>query len=429
MDSKHLGFLTRLFLCGGLIALSAACSQGPDIDHASDYNIGNPLQSISSMTTQDGGEAQQVVLFDKLLRRIHQFDLGSMQALRSFAVRNPEQDHYVLNGKNGNYLIDLSLQTLTIYNQYNQANYQPFPTKMQGKPKGAYFDPNSGVFVVYDDLQTVGMMTLDPHGEVLKADTFGATVVPGSTATIAAGDVDSSGDLILSMTDNSIVVVDIMKTLSGVGVNANGWNVKKVFTVPLSDILWLAPLPLSAPGADQLILARSNDKISVINTNTGTVDSSYTIASGRVEKLSKYADPHAVVRNDRQATIVFARDGVIETKTFIVTPGPNQIYSVLSSTLSLAKDSWSFVDTTTSVRGIFNDLEETHDSRHFKRYALTRGIATHNVAIDNEPQIEISSTFIFALFKDELGYAERINVSTEEKKTVQRFNLHYIPAN
>jgi hypothetical protein len=88
------------------------------------------------------------------------------------------------------------------------------------------------------------------------------------------------------------------------------------------------------------------------------------------------------------------------------------------------------VDTTSPVIHIFNDMEEAHTDRRFKRYNLSRHLNTQNLAISNNPQVEISDSFIFSLFKDELGYAERINVSTEEVKSMKLFNLHYIiPAN
>lgn len=425
MRSKMTAYLRFGFL-GAYLLVMAACSEGVQPDRSSDYVIGNPLQSMTSLVSANGVESNQVVLFDKMLRRIHQFDLDSMKAVRSFGVRNPSDEHFVLNGKDGRYVIDMSLKSLTVFNHLNQA--QQNPLKLQGKPKSAYFDANSGIFLLYDDLQSVGLMSLDPNGEILKTNLLGASVLDNSTASIAAGDIDASGNLIASLTDDTMVVVDTLKTLDGIGTNTKGWFVTDTFSVALTDISWVAPLPKPNLAAHQLVLVRSSDKIAVVDTVDKVIVSSLAI-TGRVEKLSKQVDPHVILRDDNHVTLVYAKNGVIQTMPLVVPRASGQVNTIMSSTLNLAKDTWSFVDTTENFGGLFNDLDTARTSRRFKRYLVSRHVATHNVAIDNEPQIAIANSFIFALYKDELGYAERIHVSTEEKKTIERFNLRYIPVN
>jgi hypothetical protein len=402
-----------------------ACTPKDTADITPEHTLGIPPKSISALTAPDGTQSQTLVIFDKMLRRIHQFDLDKLIALRSFEVMDPAEDHYVINGNNGNYVIDLTSKALTIFDKYNNVNYKP--VRFVGKPKGTFFDTNTGIFGLYDDEMTVVLLSLDGNGEVLKSAVRGPSFVPGSSAVISSGDMDSKGRLIVALTDGSIVIADTMATINGTSLNPKGWNIVSQFSTGLTDISWVAPLPLSAPAANQLILVRASDRVAVIDTVTQAVVSTFML-DGTVTKLSKSLDPHLIVKKDSAYTLVYARGGVIETKSFLFTGTRESINQIMSSELNLARDTWSFVDTTIPLFSLFNDLEETHKDRRFKRFALNQQLATHNMKLSDEPQIEIADRFVFGLFNDELGYAEKTDVDTEHVQKLERFNLHYVPA-
>src|SRR5689334_581872 len=121
MDFKKIAAVVSLICSAGLVACSAHIAG----EENGDYLIGNPTQSVAALNTPDEGQSQSLVIFDKTVRRIHQFDLTAMTHKRSFAVRNPDNEHYVLYGQSGDYIVDLSQKGLSIFNKYDQANHQP----------------------------------------------------------------------------------------------------------------------------------------------------------------------------------------------------------------------------------------------------------------------------------------------------------------
>lgn len=410
MDFKKLitafGFLSFLGL--------ASCGySGGALTETNDYIIGNPTKSMSGLSSRDEGESSSVVLFDKTVRRIHQFDIVNMKHVRSFAVRNSEEAHSVLHGQGGNYIVDLSSKGLTIFNKYNQANHQALG--FQGKPKSAAFLPSKGLLVVYDDLMSVGMLKLDVNGEVLNSWLGGASIVGNKT--IASGDINSDGTLILALSDDSIVLVDLEQSMT-----QKKW-VFTQFTTTLSDLRWIAPLPQ----APHQILVRSKDKFSLIDINTHALLSSETI-TGTERLASKFNDPHILVESGGILKVVYAEGGLVKTKTVYRPNSSSKINYVLASNLDLARDEWSFVDSPAYFTTIFGDLDATQEERNFKRYRFSDLLATHTKKVPNKTQMDLASGFIFALFPSELGYAVRYDIQSENSSAVKLFNLKYIPA-
>ncbi|MGZ3748875.1 MAG: hypothetical protein ACXWRE_15515 [Pseudobdellovibrionaceae bacterium] len=384
-------------------------------DKTADNIIGNPTQNVTSLHTPDEGEFRNIVLFDKVVRRIHQFDLTNMQHVRSFAVRNPSAEHFVLYGQNGDYIIDLSTKGLSIFDKNGQANHQPI--QYLGTPQSAAFLPSKGLLVVYDDLTSVGLLKLDNQGKVLGTWVGGSTVV--DIRTIAAGDLNEDGKLVLALNTGQIVVVDPEKSIA-----QKTWVVESTFNTELSDIKWVAPLPKSP----HLVFLRAAGTLALIDLNLKAQISSYTVAD-EIVKLSKLNDPHVVMESGNAVKIAYVEESQIKEKTFYI--GKTKYFEMkylMSSNLDLDKDTWSFVDTTENVNYFFNDLDKVQKGRRFIRYRFSDSLALYNVPVANDTQVEIAENFIFSLFPRELGYALRYDLETEHQSSLERFNLKYIPA-
>jgi len=390
--------------CGGKIAGS---------NNDEDYFLGDPLKSLASMSTPDEGDSQIAVLFDKTVRRIHQFDVVGMKHIRSFEVRNPNDDHNVLYGNGGNYIIDLSYKNLSIFNKNNQAVHQPI--KLPGKPLSAKFLPSKGLLVVYDDTMSVGMLKLSAEGEVLKSWMGPPIVARGSS--ISAGDLNTEGQLILALNNGSMVVVDIEKCM-----DEQAWGNLDPFATGLGDIKWLAPLPTTP----KQVLIRSSQKISLFDIDSKSVISNYDLP-GNVIKVSKFNDPHVIVQNGSKIEIVYAQGSQVLNRTFIPRFKDSEVYSLLSTQLDLAKDSWTFVDSKESVSYFWNDLNGTQKQRRVVRNRFSDFQSIYNMPIANDSQVELATGFVFALFPSELGYAVRYDLATESTTDLKFFNLKYFP--
>ncbi|MBS1971155.1 MAG: hypothetical protein JSU04_12650 [Bdellovibrionales bacterium] len=411
MDSKKLFAILGFIYCAGLVGCGVNSGLGDDRD----YYVGNLTKDIAALTTPDEGQSQNLVIFDKKVRRIHQFDLTEMKHVRSFEVRNPEIPHYVLYGNAGNYIVDLSEKGISIFNRYNQANHNPI--KFLGKPVSAAFLPSKSLVIVYDDLMTVGMMKLDANGEVVKKWVGGASIANGGT--IASGDLNADGKLILALSDGSVVVTDPEASM-----DAHSWVASTPIATGLNDIKWLAPLPKTP----SQVMLRAYGKIALLDLTSKTIVSSYDIQDS-VTKLSKFNDPHVVMQTGAVVKVAYAKNSAIQVKTFYTNVGKLEMNYLLSSNLDLTKNTWSFVDTTERTDYFFfNDVDASKKNRHFVRYDFDNVVATHEMNVANDTQVEIADDFIFALFPRALGYGVRYDIDTERQSELARFNLKYIPA-
>lgn len=416
MDSKKLLAIFGFIYCASLVG----CGFQYNPNTADRENlVGNLTKDVAALTTPDEGQAQSLVLFDKQVRRIHQFDLTAMQHIRSFEVHNPEIPHYVLYGNAGNYIVDLSEKGISVFNRFDKANHNPI--KFQGKPISAAFLPSKGLVIVYDDLMTVGMMKLDNNGDVIKKWVGGAKIANGNT--IAAGDLNSSGQLILALSDGSVVVADPEASM-----DAKDWRMAlghtSTIATNLTNISWIAPLPKTP----NQVMIRSSGKLSLLDLNSQAIISSYDIVD-TVSKMSKFNDPHVVMKSGTKVKVAYVNDSNIQVKTFILNTQQFEMNYLLSTNLDLAKNTWSFVDTTQTLDyWFFNDVDATKKDRRFVRYDFDQVAATQKMTVADEAQIEIADDFIFALFPRALGYAVRYDIETERQSELARFNLKYIPA-
>jgi hypothetical protein len=418
MDFKKLFSVLVLVCFTGL----AACTGQIAGDDSDDHGIGEKTTNTSSLITVDGTEPQNVVIFDKTVRRIHQFDLATMKHVRSFEVMNPGDEHFVLYSQNGNYIVDMSMKGLSIFNKYNQANHRPIT--FEGKPKSAAFNDVKGLLVVYDDLMTVGILKLDPNGEVLDKWKNGFGI--GGNSTISSGDLNADGKLVLAMSSGEFAVVDIDGTLALQGTNRH-W-VYSSFATNLVDVKWVAALRQDP----NRVLVRSAAEIALVDLSTQSVISRMNITDD-VVKVSRYNDPHVIMRNSSAIKVVYVDGAQLKVKQFILGARNYSINGILNSNLNLTTDHWTFVDTSRRVRNIFNDLDETRTDRQFRRFLFNNSnngpLSTENKAVPSDAQIELSTNFIFSLYPSELGYAVRSDINTDEKVEAKLFNLEYIPAN
>lgn len=412
MVSKKLLNILGALLC--LSLASCAFRMGNSDDGNSDNIIGNPTKSVAALTTPDEGQSQNLVLFDKTVRRIHQFDLTTMKHVRSFGVRNPDIDHYVLYANTGNYIVDLSAKGLSIFNRYDQANHRPIA--FQGTPVSAAFLPSKGLVVVYDDLMSVGMLKLDGNGEVQKRWVGGAAIANGGT--IAAGDLNEDGKLILALSDGSVVVTDPEQSM-----DQKTWVKDTPIATGLTSIKWIAPVP-KVPNQ---IMIRASGKIALLDLITKSIISSYTVTD-EVVKVSKFNDPHIVMQSGNEIKVAYVNSSQIAVKSFFLHMGQFEMNYLMSSILDLTKNTWSFVDTKEPVNYFFNDLDAAKKNRRFVRYDFDQVVATKQMDVANDTQVEVADDFIFALFPRELGYAVKYDIDSESQSELARFNLKYIPA-
>lgn len=395
-----------LFLVLGLASCAPVKS-----DTADDENVlGQKLDSVSGLRTVDGLQAQKVTMFDPTIKKIHQFDLSNMTWLKTLRVLNTSEKHYVLDSGNLNYIVDLSLKHISIFDRDSNATHNP--VHMMGNPISAAFRPDLGWLVVYDDLQSVAVMKLSNEGQVLDSYVFGAVVDGGRS--IVSGDLQDDGSLVLGLSDNSIAVVDLQASLNA---QPKKW-ISSVHATTLSRISWIAPVP-NRVGR---LLMKTSDQVVLYDLPSKTVLQDLSINSNDVVKLSKSWDPHVVVSDSSTSMKLIYTDGnTLQGRSFVLR---DFVYSVLNSDLDWRNDSWTYVYLK-NTKGFswFNDVNQKTEDRQLVRFRISDQLALQSKSIDNKAQIRLSSNFIFALYPSVLGYAKKVSILGDEEASVSKFNL------
>jgi hypothetical protein len=431
-------FLVRLpVICLTLSALLAGCGGRPVDDHTKDeFKVGVPVASMSTLTRLDGVDKEQIFIFDELVRKIHQFAASEMTFVKSLIVRNPEAKHYLISADHGGYVVDLSLKRISIFDKSGSENRDPL--SLQGELISTAFRSDLGILVIYDINSNVGILQIDAEGGVQKRF-IGAAV---NSHGISAGDVLSTGDLVLALDDGTLCSMDLTKTLdsttnlltttppiaSSQSVGGHGEWIFKVAPFPsgLVGINWVAPIPEDS----KLVLVHSKDslggleKLAVIDLTTQKIVAVEDLTGWRLEKYSKAVNPHIILREDKwQANpnslkIMSVENGKIKARIL-----NNRANRIMISELDLKKDQWSIVDSSKTTTHLFNDIDEVKENRSFVRYNFASGVAVKSMALPSGAQLQLGQAFAFALFPTKLGFALRYDLTTEETKESRLFNL------
>jgi hypothetical protein len=398
-------WLNILSLAGMVFGLSA-CNGGLLLPP--DHLIGEKLRNISAMADEGGVDQTNIAIYDKTVGRVHQFDLAESELVRSFPVRNPAAEHSVLYAQSGNYLIDLTTKSITIFDKFHRSKEDPIV--LIGKPISAAFRPSLGFLVLYDDLMSVGVIKLGADGSVIKAAVFGGAL---GSETISAGDIDELGRLILAMSDGSIQIVDLDATL-----NSNSWSSTTV-NVNVGSALWLAPVR----GAPNKVLVQQWNKLVVVDLPDQEVKDGPDVYYRDVLFRGRATDSHVVYRDSKDSTqirIAFVSGGAVVDKPMSFAPE-----AVITSRLDLTNDSWTLLGAGSIVYDFWTG-KPSFKSVRMRRWRFTDRLATYDEKMPETATFEVNANRAFALFPSKLGFAWNFNLLTQTRRDLVHFNVPFI---
>lgn len=414
-----------------LLLSACAYQEGPKTDHSEDNIVGNNLSSVSSVNSESGADQAKIAMYDPTVCRIHQFDMGTGTWERTLTPPVQHGAHKVMYDPNGNYVIDVTDASLTVLNK--DGTTQDPLVSFVGAPKSASFRPQLGYVAMQDDSKTAVLMTIDSTGFLNGRRSLGQIV--HDDVTMLAGDIDDQGNLILALSDGNIALYNIPQTIA-----TGTWTLTYQFQSGLSDINWLAPLH---DGSHQILVKTSGDHpaIAVFDTqNKVQVGSTYQVPSNRlVIKTSKLYDPHFIIREDTRsssgtATIVYASAGALHT-----VPITNSIRNVLSSRISVTKNTWSMVDTSVwkiwdpfykvmyNGRITFDDYNIVQQDRLLQRFSLNSMLPLSKYKIPDTTQLQIGESKIFQLYPSNAGWAVSTQISNPSlAQNITKFNIPFL---
>ena len=411
MDFKNLFFILSFSLLTTACTITgAALSEG--------NFIGVPLKEISGLSTAFGCDAEQAVIFDETTRKIHVFRLNDMELVKSYSPSQPSAKHVVLGHENGNYVIDFSEKSLSIYSISGLV--QKNPVRFQGQPLSAAFNSKLNLLVMYDDTNSVAFLKMNEQGIVLNQWVAGSQVLNG--ASITSGDLLDNGKLVLALSDHSIGIVDVEQTMI-----QQQWILEKFDSTLTETISWLAPVP----DQPNQIFVQAQNQLAIFDVAAKSLVVRLTLTNQQLEKLSKSSHAHVVTRSTLtpdELTVYYPKSSSIQKRTL-----QKQASMLVSSHLNMSLNNWSFVEIKSNSYSSYdvtnNDIDLSKTGRTLKRFRLSDLLAQQKLTVDDKAQALISPQFLFLLYPSELGYAARVNILTEERTEAKFFNVSHIGKN
>lgn len=400
MDFKTILF----FLLCSLAAIS--CTQ-VSMGTAEDENIiGVKVDKLSSLVDFEGRESHSIVMFDDVSRRIFQFQVADMTFQRRIYVKQPQLVHSVVAQEKGNFIIDLFDQNVVVYNKDGHADENPI--QLAGAPVSVAFRPELNLFVVYDSLNSVGIIKFDSFGNVIKS-WVGGSFLEGA-GSITSGDLMQDGRLVLAM-GNSIAVVDLEQSLLD-----QKWAYTS-FATTLGRISWIAPVRDNS----QQVFVKAGTEIALIDLVNKTKLDSITLSDNYLEKVSKSFDAHLIVRSLRatdEIILYYPQNSKINSRSL-----QKQKAYIVNSQLHLLADRWSFIESENKTDWYDDSPNRVKQGRKLKMFRRSDMAALKTMAVESEAQALLSSSSLFQLFPADLGFAVKTDILTGVKKEAKHFLL------
>jgi hypothetical protein len=256
MDSKI--YLAAVLLISG-------CGSESDVGV-----VGQRLSQQAGLYNSYGIETKNIFVVDSMTNRILGVNSEKMTLDYEFTLSNPGEEHYVAVDANEKFVIDFSKKHLQVIG-FDGRRYDN-PIKFMGTPVSMAYGPASRTMVMQDDLKSIGILKLAETGEIQKSWLGGPLVADGKS--ITAGDLDKAGRMILSVSDNSLTVVDLDATLTN-----QSWQTAS-FTTSMTGIHWIAP----DQNVSDVTLVASDTKLGAINMASKTLTDSIDFPASAIGK-------------------------------------------------------------------------------------------------------------------------------------------------
>ncbi len=383
--------------------------------------IGAKLEDMSSLNDDAGNDVNQIVVYDPTVSRIHQFNLANMNIERSLAVLNPGLPHTVLYNLRGNYIIDFTTKHLSVYDRAGGATHNPI--RFIGTPVSAAFRPSLGVIVIYDSLMSVGMMKLNADGSVLKSWKGGPDL--GNNRTIAAGDIDDGGRLILALSDGSIVKVDMDATMS-----SGAWTtIGAPINTGLTGIEWLAPVR----GRPDQVMIATKSRMAVVDTDAGSLTNLPTSLSGSVIWRAKGLDAHILTTDYTEGgvRIYYVNGGQVLSKQLVRAAGTvthSRLDQVANNLTFVTANSYYWRPNAAGVVVLSSRYDTEPRDRMIRQWRFSDLDALVEEKVVDDAKLALAARSLFALKTNKLGWALNYDLFSGAAPAEKRgFNVPYIP--
>ncbi len=394
------------------LAFSSACTVtgGNTNSTPGDGMIGKPIKAVTEMSDPNSADRSQIVMFDRTVRLVHQFDLATMSVVKTLTVDSPSENHSVLFDQNTGLIADFSAGHMTLFDR--ASNRVKDPVTMLGKARSFAYDPAHRSLVLYDDVNTVGLLKLDTNGAPVQSWAGGPLLQADDVLT--AGDLIDDGSLILALSSGVIARVNVDQSIA-----QRRWVFTSV-TTTLDRITWIAPVH----GFNDRVLVKTATAVALVSLTNGATIASKTFETyGNAVFDSKTRDAHIIAQSPTSLTVFYTDGTTVRALPLNATPE-----LILSSRLSISEDSWSLVTSKVATSWTYekNPVETEGKDRLLIKYRLSDLYSVARLPLPDKAQLDVSENYVFALYPVPLGYGERLGINDDSHAVIKMFNMGHI---
>jgi hypothetical protein len=405
LSKNKLSFLVAILIGGS----QWACNPSASLKNESQDLIGSPLEKISKVYSYQGSTSEELALFDKVIGKIHVFNVSTMKHLRTLSPLQPEKRHTVIHHPSGSYTIDLSEKSVGIYGK--NGNKELNPVQFQGTPISAAFNPQQNIFVFYDSNNNVTILRMSANGNVLQSFVGGPQL--SALDSIRAGDVLQNGDLILGLSNRKVIIVDVNLTLTN-----QQWEVRQELSPTLSSaIRWIAPLE----NESDWVMYSNSEAIGILNITNGSIQERL-INNLEPILFSKSLDPHVILKDgdtSGRIEMFFVKNQLIESRAL------SQQNYILDSFLSQKDGLWNFVESP-QYNYDWATGATWSSERKIKSFRLNDLVSRANWSLPEKTDLLITTHYLLNLFPSDMGYATSLRIDNGNLQEAKYFNNQWV---
>lgn len=408
MDSKIISVVS---LFAAIFTL--ACSASPSVEG----KIGSPLEETSDFFTVDGQIRKNLHVVDTFTKRLLRFDGESLNMAAAFDIASNHVNPTVSCSVNESYCLVYSTKNLEVIKSDGTRVSKPFD--FQGTPVSAAFHQGSGFLAMKDDLGSIGVLQLDAAGNIVGSWLGGPAL--GNTESIFAGEFDLNGRLIVTGTLKTIGIIDV-----GQSIQQKKW-VMTTFTTDLENINWIA----ADADHPNLMLAKSEEKLAVINLVSQSITSQEEIKNLFILKSSKFEKPHIILGN--RSGVVSMWNITSDGSVGKADGGTIGVSSVLASVYDRSEgyldvvvnpsenpySNYYSLASSSPVRFLESDLT-------FYRIRLFDRLVIKSFSFKAAGKVVLSPTKIMVIHDSHLGRVDSVNISDENRISVTGYNFELL---
>ena len=169
--------------------------------------IGETLETIQNTNVYSGSNT--VLSYDKHSHRMHRFNLTDKTLERSFKLDASITDFKVYQDSTSSYIFVFGNKKIQIYQENGSIINRPLD--FAGSPTYIAARPENHLYVITDDIGSIGILQLDENGNVANSFIGGASI---ENQIVQGGNLVDSNTLLLYDNVGAVVKVDISQTMA-----------------------------------------------------------------------------------------------------------------------------------------------------------------------------------------------------------------------